>query len=107
MPPYSLPGTPSNGDLLQQTLTLLTTLAEASFRRHRWALEEWATIFKRPQGRVANQVSLSKHRRRSSEKEDKNNRSIKQSVTTDRSLTLLELAEAHKSHSVSSVLFTT
>ena len=60
-----------------------------------------------PQGRGANQVSLSKHRRRSSQKEDKNNRSIKQSVTTDRSLTLLELAEAHKSHSVSSVLFTT
>ena len=30
LPPYSLPGTPSNGDLFQQTLTLLTTLAKAS-----------------------------------------------------------------------------
>ena len=30
LPPYSLPGTPSTGDLLQQTLTLLTTLAKAS-----------------------------------------------------------------------------
>ena len=30
LPPYSLPGTPSTGDLFQQTLTLLTTLAKAS-----------------------------------------------------------------------------
>ena len=30
LPRYSLPGTPSTGDLFQQTLTLLTTLAEAS-----------------------------------------------------------------------------
>ena len=30
LPRYSLPGTPSTGDLFQQTLTLLTTLAKAS-----------------------------------------------------------------------------
>ena len=30
LPPYSLPGTPSTGDLFQQALTLLTTLAKAS-----------------------------------------------------------------------------
>ena len=47
---------------------------------------------------MANQVSLSKHGGRSRENEDKDNGSIKQSETTDRSFTLLELAEAHKSH---------